>query len=553
MSKLLKLLVSVASTALIFSALTAQPVSAISDIDYGIYPYQLKVGQAAVIGFELEDCDTAPTDMSVEIYNAEDELTLTQADSNFHSNFEDNTYSASWTYNGERNKGVVAGEIYALIRANGGCAGNLLEPMDAYGYVQNAKASNVHGYIRRAEVNPSVGGFLVNWTKALGATEYLVWFSELNSGHWRNAGRTTETSMLISAEQYELNYGSKYVAQITPLYGQKGGEVEDVYGKGYISKVESWTSLVGDENADPVDEFESVSQIQFNFRVENCVDKSGLENENAIVNEIWTGTMEGGTAYSGISINEFGSSDKFSNYQFTTQGDTVTISWRLNETLPVDTYKWGGYFTSGIGCLAEGWNSIFDYPLSEYKQITIVEDGKIRPIVYGVDSILKSSSNYLAINWDKPENADDGPFTYRIYDTGFTEEQSKWKLLAKTSKRNFVLKNLTPSTYIPIAIKVSNSAGSNFFYLDGETLDLYAKYNSSLNAAGLAKTFKYAKKVQKTLKVTKSQLFAAPNICTIKKNTIKFGKKSGICAITISGKQNGENFSVDRYIWVVKK
>lgn len=554
MSKKTKISVLVALSSLIASIIAIQPVQAITDINYGIYPYNLKVGQAAVIGFELSGCEVAPTSMSVEIFNAQDEVTLNEADSNFNSKLKNETFSASWTYNGVNQKGVVAGEIFAVMRASGGCAGQPLEEMDAYGYVQNASASNVIGYIRNVETNPSVDGVSVNWSKALGATEYLVWFSESGSDHWRNAGSTTETSMVIPTEQYELEYGLEYDVRVTPMYGQQAGdERSNNYGNGFVSKVESWTSLVGDVNASPVNEFESVSQIQFNFRVENCVDKSGLVDENGIVNELWTGTLEGGRAYSGIGINEFGSSEMFSNYQFSTQGDTVTISWRLNETLPVDTYTWGAYFTGGVGCLAEGWETIFDYPFSEYKQISIIEDGKAAPILYGVDSLVKASSGDLRIYWDAPANANDGPFTYRIYDTGFSEEQSNWKLLAKTTKRNYQIKNLPPSTYVPLALKVTNSAGTRFIYLEGMTLDLYAKYGTTMNVASIAKALKYSQKVQKTLKVTAVQLLAASNTCTVKKNIIKFSNKSGVCAVKITGNRNGQNFTAVRHIWNVKK
>ncbi len=528
------------------------PAKAAELSTYGIYPNQLKVGQAAVIGLEIEDCEVAPTNFTAEITNGSNSVTLTQASANFKVTISNSILKASWTYTGKNGKGVKAGEIYADIAVSGGCSGNVFEPMDAYGFVQNSKGTNIHGYIRRVEVNPNIDGFQVDWSKALGATSYEVEFSEFGTDVWVEAGTTTQTSMLISSEEFNLEYGKRYIAEVRPKYGQTAGEWSNTQSsRGYISKGHAWTSFVGDINRSEVNKFVSASDIQFNLELQNCQNTNGLLDPSYIVNEMWSGTMDGGIGSSEYGFNNYGSAELFTNYNFDVQGDTVNISWRLNDNLLVDTFKWGAYFLSNQGCPAENWTA-YDYPFSEYSQFSIVENGKSSPQISGIDIVNKPSPTSLEFSWTAPTNSSDGPFTYSLYDTRLSDDESQWKLLKETTKRTMVIKNLAPKTWLPLLMRVTNSAGSDDYWLDAETLGLYTKTNSTMSLASLANQLKYSKTTQKTLKISASKLFASPNVCTVSKQKIKFSKKIGVCEVRITGKRSGQTFTKNVSIWTQK-
>lgn len=549
-----KFQVSLFIATLIASMGITSPAKAFDEINFGIWPDYPKAGQAVVIGVEVTDCLQAPTDAEINIKNSGYEKSFTNTHASFNSTFEDNVFRASWTYTGQKGKGLRAGKILAVGNFSGGCVGNFLEDFYYSALIPNAKGTNLVGDLRSVTVYPNTEGMTAYWPLALGATSYQIAYSLYQEDNWQIAGTTKKTSYELSATELGLVYGQEYQVRVRPKFGKLFGDWNESYSDtGFVTKASAWTSVVGDETSEPTTEFTSSSEIQFNFLFEDCGNFSTLTSPETYVHNIWNGSISGQQSSENFSINTYGNSEEFTDFNSEVSGDDLLVTWQTSLDLNTDTYVWGSYFLGYDGCTSDGFDEIEvgNFPFSEYQSFSITDAGKKRPIFGDSDYIVKSEQHQITVKWAAPENSEDGPFTYRIYNTFWSEEESNWELIRTTSKRQIVIKNLRPDDYLALVVVASNSAGSNERFMYAETASISAKKNSTIKKSALMKIAKYRKSVADTIEITLTDLYGAKNSCTIKNNNIKFSKSIGVCAIEITGEDDEGDFQVTRYLWSV--
>lgn len=556
MKSIQKFQVSLFIATLIASIAIAAPAKAFDEVNFEVWPNHPQAGQAIVIGVEVTDCLEAPTSAEINIKNSGYEKSFTNTHSSFESTFENSVYRASWTYSGQKGKGLRVGKILAVGNFSGGCVGSDLEDFYYSALIPNAKGTNLVGDLGGVAVYPDTEGMVAYWPLVFGATSYQVAYSLYEEYDWQIAGTTKKTSYELNATELGLVYGQEYQVRVRPKYGKLFGDWQTSYSDtGFVTKVSAWTSVVGDETSEPTTEFNSSSDIQFNFLFEDCGNFNTLTSPETYVHTIWNGSQSGQQSSEYFSINKYGNSEEFTDFNSEISGDDLLVTWQTSMNLNTDTYVWGSYFLGYDGCTSDGFDEVEvgNFPFSEYQSFSITDAGKKRPIFGDSDYIVKSEQNQITVKWAAPENSEDGPFTYRIYNTFWSQEESDWELIRTTSKRQIVIKNLRPDDYLALVVVASNAAGSNERFTFVETSSISVKKNSEIKKATLIKTMKYPKSVANTIKITAADLYGAKNSCVIKKNSIKFSKSIGVCAIEISGEDSRGDFQTTKYLWSVNQ
>lgn len=550
LSTLKKLQIFLVTITLIAIGATA-PAQA-TDVNYfGFRPWVVAVGQPVAVVLEIEDCEIAPTTFSVELRNNNSEFKLTTKNWNFKQTLADGNYTASWMFTGKNNLGAKAGFLAFEGEVSGGCIGGGIYG-DDYREVTTSKDDIRFDYISNLNLSPDYLGLKAGWTPADGATKYEVQIREsADQAVWRPLTKTTATKLNISAEEFDIDYGIEYQIRVRPLFKNSKGDWANSDGWwGYQSRIQSWTSLVGDESLTEVTEFESAADIQFNYRIENCSETEVFQDPSTVVNEIESKNEIGMYGDSRLSLNVFANSGEFFNYNFDDSGDDIIVSWQTNLDLPVETYRWGQYYAVQVGCIRDNLDTQFTetWPFSEYSYFHIVKDGKRAPDVADNRYTYHSTVDSIAFKWQKPLNPGAGPFTYKIYNSNFSESFEDWELLATTKKLTYTLKDLLPNEYVNLVVVVSNSAGAASFGMDYETTGVITKVNSSLTKKALANKFKIPPAL---VSISAEKLDNLTNACVVSKSGIKFKSKPGVCAVKLSW-NDGEPRSEVTYIWTKK-
>ncbi len=528
------------------------PVRA-SEVDYFEFkPWVVSVGQPVAIVLKIDDCDVAPTNFSVELRNNTSKFELTNENWNFKQTLSNGTYTASWMFTGKNDLGVKAGYLAFEGDVSGGCAADGIFGED-YRYISKPKDDVKFDYISSVNLTPDLNGLKAGWTPAEGAIKYEVQIREsADQAVWQPVTKTTANQLNISAQEFDIGYGIEYQIRVRPIFKNSKGDWANSNGWwGYQSRIQSWTSRVGDETLTEVTEFESTTEIQFNYRVENCSEIEVFQNPTTVVNEIESRNEFGMYGDAGLNLNEFSNSSEFFNYNFDDSGEDIVVSWQTNLDLPIDTYRWGQYYAVQVGCIRDNLDVQFTqtWPFSEYSYFHIVKDGKRAPTVIDNHHTAHSTEDSITFKWQKPINSAAGPFKYKIYDTNFSVERDDWKLLATTKKPTYTLKNLRPNEYVAIGVVVSNSAGSTSFDMEYETTGIITKVNSSMTKKVLSKKLGIP---PATVSISSASLSNLNNSCVVSQAKIKFKAKPGVCAVEYSWNDSGNPRSEITYIWTKK-
>ena len=539
-------------TFVLLSLGVAAPARA-TDVDFfGISPWVVSAGQSVVVALHIIDCPNAPTTFDIDFRNNKTEMKLTKKNLNFTETLEDGDYIATWTYTGKKNAGVKPGYVSFEGEVSGGCMGGGYYSND-YREISTLKDPVILDYITNVSLVSDYNGLKSGWTPVASATKYEVQIAKVADDLvWLPVTKTTNNQLLISAEEFNLEYGSQYALRVRPLFKSSKGYWTSSDGWwGYTSKVQAWTSLVGDETLTEVTEFEDSADIQFNYKVENCPDSSAFLDVWTVVNEIESLNEFGLYGDSGLRLNVYANSAEFFNYNFNDTGDELVVSWQTNLDLSAETYRWGQYFAVNDGCIRDNPEAQFtnQWPPSEYSFFKIVKDGKEAPMVADNLYTTHSTETSILFKWGAPLNPDAGPFTYEIYNSNESFNTEDWVLLKTTKKRQYLLENLKPNQYATIGVIVKNSAGSSRFVMDQETTSILAKTSSTMKK----KTF--AAKIGKSasaISISASNLFNVKNACTVTKTGIKFKANIGACAVEYAWNDGVDDQSETVVIWSKK-
>ena len=556
MSTYKKYIVTVSAISVAILGLVTPAAKAFDDVDLNIESTTHQLGQEAVltgtpivIDLEIMGCDSAPTTINLQILNNDDQTTIDKSYSRFNEKLDDN-FLATWVYtaNGD---GLETGEFEVVAFGSGGCLGpDLIELDSAFGDVfpANSTISNdldAFGY-------PGDGVLHLVWSKAIGATGYEVWYREdIENSDWVKAGETTQTTYdLVVGEHIE--FSKLYQARITPIANgvySDGGFAGDNWTPDTRAGVaRTWTSIAGDQSANEVTRFDVDDEIQFNMEIGDCTNTSGLLDGSAVFVSLDPSTFLGG--YEPIEGFEYQDGENLANnafhknLQITQVGQKVIFKWQSVQDMPAGRYVVRARF--GDGCPIERASYPFGWPLSEYFAFEVTENGKGLPRAEEITGARKITANSIELTWTAPSNSQDGPFTYRIFDTGNSENPADWKLLKKTTQRKFVISGLQPETWMPLAIKVSNSAGSKNYFMDAVTENWTSKIGRSYTKAQLAKLLAIPKASRAKFKFSLKNFSLADNECSIKKGKLVFSKSVGVCGINatwkVAGKSKSKNF-----------
>ena len=553
MSALKKYIVTISAISIALLGFITPAAKAFDDVDLDIESTTYELGQEGVlagtpivIDLEISGCDSAPTTLYVQIFNNDDETTIDKNYSRFNEKVDDN-YLATWVYtaNGD---GLETGEVDVIAFGSGGCLGpDLIELESSYGDV--FPTSSVIADDLFAFGYPGDGVIHLVWSKAIGATGYEVWYGEdINGSEMVKAGETTQTTFdLVVGEHIEIS--KLYKARITPIANgvySDGGFAGDNWATDNRAGVaRTWTSLAGDQSANEVSRFDVDDEIQFNMEIGDCTNTSGLLDGSAVFVSLDPSTFLGG--YEPIEGFEYQDGENLTNdafhknLQITQEGQKVILKWQSVKDMPAGSYVVKARF--GDGCPTERGSYPFGWPLSEYFAFEVTENGKGLPRVREMNAARKLTANSIELTWTAPSNSEDGPFTYRIFETGYSDNPADWKLLKKTTQRKFVLSGLNPETYKRFAIKVSNSAGSKNYFMDAMTENWTSKIGRSYTKAQLAKLLAIPKASQAKFKFSLRNFSLADNECSIKKGKLVFSKSVGVCGIKATWKVAGKSKS----------
>lgn len=556
MSTYKKYVVIISAVSLALLGFMTPAAKAFDEVDLDIESTTHQLGQEGVltgtpivINLRIMECDSAPTTLNLQIFNNDDETTIDNSYSRFNEKVDGN-YLATWVYtaNGD---GLETGELDVIAFGSGGCLGSdLIELERAYGDVFPANsviADDLLAYGFQGD-----GVLHLNWSKAIRATGYEVWYSEdIDGSEMVKAGETSQTSYdLVVGEHIE--FSKLYKARIIPIANgvySDGGFVGDQWAQDNTAGVASaWTSIAGDQSATEETRFDVDDEIQFNMEIGNCTNTSGLLDGSSVFVTLDSRSVMG--IYEPIEGFEYQdgeilANDSFhSNLQVTQEGQKVIFKWQSVQDMPAGNYVFKARF--GDGCTTEGWTYTYGWPTSETFAFEVTENGKGLPRREEMNAARKLTANSIELTWTAPINSEDGPFTYRIFDTGYSENPADWKLLKKTTQRKFVLSGLNPETYKRFAIKVSNSAGSRNYFMDAVTENWTSKIGRSYTKAQLAKLLAIPRASQAKFKFSLKNFALADNECSIKKGKLVFSKSVGVCGIKatwkVAGKSKSKNF-----------
>ncbi|MEN9692366.1 MAG: hypothetical protein RLZZ330_10 [Actinomycetota bacterium] len=548
-----KLLIAAIGIILISFGLGTPAKAMPSDWDFEFEPNLITQGQAAVVVLFIEECSTAPTNFEVNFRNNKEKYKLTKSNWSFKQTIAEGNYTASWVFTGKGNAGVKAGYVAFDAKVSGGCAEEEIYG-DDYESVTTAKDPISVDWISDFSIAPDYLGIKAGWTPVESAIKYEVQIGKTaDEIVWQEVGETNNHLISISAEEFNLDYGFEYEIRVRPVFKKSKGEWTGSNGWwGYESRVQAWTSLVGDSDRTEVTEFEDAEDIQFNYKVENCPDPSEFYEPWTVVNEISSKNEMGISGDDYLGLNEYSNSSEFTNYNFDDTGNDLIVSWQTNLDLSPQTYQWGQYFAVQTGCIRDNTDSQFinTWPFSEYSYFKIVKNGKVAPITLNNDSATThSTESSILFKWGAPLNSNDGPFTYEIYDTNLSEDVADWDLLKTTSKRSYLMKNLVADQEVSLGVIVRNSAGTSTMELWTSTSSVIAKMKSSISKQTLAKRLGLSRYA---ISISATKLDNVVNACKISKKSIKFGSKIGVCAVRYTWKEDGEDKSATSYIWTKK-
>ena len=556
MSPYKKYVVTISAISIALLGFMTPSAKAFDDVDLDIESTTYELGQEGVltgtpivIDLQISGCDSAPTTLNLQIFNNDDETTIDKNYSRFNEKVDDN-YLATWVYtaNGD---GLETGELDVIAFGSGGCLGpDLIELESAFGDVFPANATIANDL--DAFAYPGDGVLHLVWSKALGATGYEVWYSEdIDGSEMVKAGETSQTTFdLVVGEHIE--FSKTYKARITPIangvYSDGGFAGEQWAADNRAGVARTWTSIAGDQSANEVTRFDVEDEIQFNIEIDDCTNTSGLLDGSAVSVTLDPSTLLGG--YEPIEGFEYQDSENLANdafhknLQIIQEGETLSLKWQSVQDMPAGRYVVKASFSDG--CPTDGWSYAFGAPLSEYFAFEVTENGKGLPRADEITAARKLTANSIQLTWTAPSNSEDGPFTYRIFETGYSENPADWKLLKKTTQRKFVLSGLNPETNKRFTIKVTNSAGSDYFNVDGVTENWTSKIGRSYTKAQLAKLLAIPRASQAKFKFSLKNFSLADNECSIKKGKLVFSKSVGVCGINatwkVAGKSKSKNF-----------
>ena len=547
-SRLKRIYISVAAISLALTSLINPAARAYVSSDFGISPNDLVAGQAAIFTLEIENCEIAPTNIEVQIVNENVEMTIDMTYANFTSEIVEGTYLAAWNYTGVNNAGLKKGEIDVEVNGSGGCVDENGEYLGDDGEDVNKYGSTIteNTYVG---MYPDLNGLKINWSKVIGAKKYEVWFKRDDwysnvVYEWVKAGETKKTTFTIP-DSAGVEYSKYYQVKISPIMIKGIGVNSFSYSQAPTSShVEFWTSLAG--SLEPVSKFNEDQDVQFNLRIENCNDISGLYDGSRVHASVWPGSLDGSREYTNVSDVdwEINSTEFFKNLEGQWTDETLTLRWELQQDVPAGTYMAGNYLMSG--CALDNWTDENQYPFSEYVQFSVTENGKTPPAATSINATFKATPTSISYEWGSPRNSGDGPFTYRVYNTNYSEDKSDWTLLTTTKKHKFTMENLLPDTSPDLVVEVSNSAGVGSFWLDGRTANPQVKFGASLTKKQIAKAIAIPKSAQAKFTYTLESFETARNVCSVKKGKLVFAKKLGICNFRgvwkVAGIEYGEDF-----------
>jgi hypothetical protein len=534
---------------LVALGIQSSPASA-AQVDYlEVTPNDIIAGNAAIISLRISDCSVAPTDLVLQVENASTTVNLRMNSSDFEGKLIDNAYLATWQYRGIKNRGAKVGDFSATVTGSSGCAAELGPEIasndESYVYPKNYVLDSLDIY--HGTALPSLSGIKVNWTAASDAVKYEISYAEKDSENWISAGFKTNTTKLLqygSAVDFNKYYDVR--VQAFDSRNKSGDYINIDHEKTAVARARSWTSEVGDSNRTEKTVFSSGSEVQFNLEIEDCSDPSGYEEGGAFVGEIWSGSLATGETWNGISVNEWGSADIFTNYAYEYSADKVTVSWQLDAELTPGFYTQGQYL---MGCAMDTWEA-YGYPYAEYTQFAISEGGLIAPPdADSIRSARKENAKSIDFKWAAPSNLGDGPFTYKIYTYINYDDRDTWKLIKTTKKKSFTYTGLRPAWEYNLAVEVSNAGGTSEFTLDGYTLPAMAKIKSTFSNAQVANLLGIPKPSKAKFKMTLEKFKFVKSTCSIKKKKLVFSKNIGLCQMSATWKENGQSNSNEIYIW----